>query len=310
VTDVTTNRIHRLASFGVAAALLLALVPTARSTVEDASAEAQKPAFSRKVDVGGFRLAIHCRGKGSPTVILESGGGSNSGSWWGVEPKVAKTTRVCSYDRAGLGNSEARRPAKPRPVPAGKVVKELHTLLKRAGIRPPYVLGGSDIGGFFNRLYAKRYPAEVVGLVSVDGTPIGLPGEPFLNEPTKLGYPPQEVIGSPRDSYFAPGAAAELAERPNLGTRPFVVLTPGLASSGPPDLLEWQKQLARLSGSSMLVRADIAGPGAIHWGAPDLTGEAFRLVVAAARTGAGLPSCPATRLPKTLYGTCLDPTRP
>lgn len=271
-------------------------------------------AFSRKVDVGGFRLAIHCRGKGSPTVVLESGAGWTSAAWLGMKPKVAKTTRVCSYDRAGHGNSDARRPAKPKPVPAGKVVTELHRLLRGAGIRPPYVLGGWDIGGFFNRLYAKRYPTEVVGLVSVDGTPIGLPGEPFLNYPATLGYPPQEIIGLPPDDYYAPGAAAELGKRPNLRARPFVVLTHGLLDQRPsniePQWLEWQKRLARLSGSSMLVRADIAGQGAIHWRAPDLTAEAFRLVVVAARRGARLPPCAATRLPKTLYGTCLDPTRP
>jgi pimeloyl-ACP methyl ester carboxylesterase len=270
-----------------------------------------KPAgtFSRKVDVGGFRLAIHCRGKGSPTVVLESGSGSSSGSWLETGLTLARTTRVCSYDRAGLGNSDARRPAKPKPTPAGKVVTELHRLLRGAGIRPPYVLGGSDIGGFFNRLYTKRYPAEVVGLVSLGGWPIGLPGEPFLNGPTREGYPPQEIVGTPTDSYYAPGAAAKLAKRPKLGARPFVVLIPGLGHNGPPDWLEWQKQLARLSWSSMLVRADIADQGAIHWRAPDLTAQALRLVVFAARRGTRLPPCAATRLPK-LYGTCLDPTRP
>jgi pimeloyl-ACP methyl ester carboxylesterase len=271
----------------------------------------QNDAFSRKVDVGAFRLAISCRGKGSPTVVLESGPGSSSASWLGIRPTLARTTRVCSYDRAGLGNSEARVP--PGPVQAAKVVMELHTLLRGAGIRPPYVLGGWDIGGFFNRLYAKRYPVEVVGLVSVDGTPIGLPGEPFLNWTTRLGYPPQAVIGTPSDSYYPGRAGAELGKRPNLRARPFVVLTPARLDRSPddlPPLLEWQKQLARLSGSSMLVRADIAGSGAIHWQAPALTAEAFRLVIVAARRGARLPPCAATRLPKNLYGTCLDPTRP
>lgn len=302
-----TSGIRRLTSFWLAAGLLLVLAPTALSTAQD-STEGPRPnetaAFSRKVDVGGFRLAVYCRGKGSPTVVLESGAGSSSGSWSGIEAKVARTTRVCSYDRAGLGNSDARRPPKPKSVPAGQVVKELHALLKGAGIRPPYVLGGSDLGGFFNRLYAKRYPAEVVGLVSLDGWPIGLPGEPFLSEPTRLGLPPQAVVGSLSDSYFATGAVRELAKRPNLGKRPFIVLTPGRGSNGPPDMLKWQKQLARLSASSMLVRADLA-PRAIHLHAPELTAEAFRLVVAAVRRGR-LPRCAATRLSKDLWGTCLD----
>ena len=233
---MSTNRIPQLAAFGVAAALLLVLAPTARSTAQDASAEAQKrcakgsvaaviagkqaclksgqkckssldrqyhrygfhchtgrlaratkstppDVFSRKVDVGGYRLAISCRGKGSPTVILESGGGVSAEAWFLMERTLSRTTRVCSYDRAGLGVSDARRP--PGPVPAARVVEELHALLAGAGISPPYVLGGWSLGGFFNRLYTKRYPAEVVGLVAVDGTPIGLPGR-SISQPAGL----------------------------------------------------------------------------------------------------------------------------
>jgi hypothetical protein len=114
------------------------------------------------------------------------------------------------------------------------------------------------------------------------------------------------MIGVREDSYYAGAAAADLAKRPNLGARPFVVLIRGLGhSQPPPDWLKWEKQLAQLSTSSMLVRA-IAHPLL----APDLTAEAFRLVVVAARRGARLPPCAATRLPKDLLGTCLDPRSP
>jgi pimeloyl-ACP methyl ester carboxylesterase len=284
---------------------LVAAAALAASATRPTAKPTPSGAFSRRVDVGGYRLAVYCRGRGSPTVVLESGAGSSSASWSGVEPKIAKSTRVCSYDRAGLGNSDARRPATPKTVPAGQVVKELHALLRGAGIRPPYVLGGSDLGGFFNRLYAEQHPAEVVGLVSLDGWPIGLPGEPFLNEPTKLGLPPQAVVGAVSDSYLATGAARELAKRPTLGTRPFIVLVAGRGTRGPPDQLKWQKQLARLSASSMLVRADLAPARAIHIYAAELTGEAFRLVIAAVRRGP-LPRCRATRLSRDLWGTCLD----
>jgi hypothetical protein len=125
-----------------------------------------------------------------------------------------------------------------------------------------------------------------------------------------LGYPPQEVIGTPDDSYDAPVAAAELAQRPKLKARPFVVLIPGRRQYAPPDWLEWQKRVARLSTSSMLVRVETALPGSIQFNAPDLTAEAFRLVVVAARRGAPLPRCAATRLPQNLWGTCLNPTSP
>jgi pimeloyl-ACP methyl ester carboxylesterase len=266
--------------------------------------------FFSKVDVGGFRLAITCRGTGSPTVILESGGGNASDAWWFVEPLVGNITRVCSYDRAGLGRSDARRPGDPMPV--AKIVEELNTLLGAAGISPPCVLGGWSIGGFFNRLYTKRYPSEVLGLVAVDGTPIGLPpDDPFLNPP---GFPPSDLIGSPPDPhwYYYAAAGAELAAAPDLGSRPLVVLTHGRPVGLPDDVealwLKWQKQVALLSTSSMLVRADRAGHG-IQIDAPELTAAAFRQVIQAVRRNAPLPVCAATRLPD-LRGTCLDPTSP
>jgi pimeloyl-ACP methyl ester carboxylesterase len=259
-------------------------------------------AFSRKIDVGGYRLAISCRGTGAPTVILESGFGNpgsvdRPGSAWSLlRPRLAKTTRVCSYDRAGLGASEARRP--PGPVPAAKVVEELHSLLAGADISPPYVLGGWSLGGFFARLYTKRYPSEVLGLVSLDGTPVGLPP----------GLPDPDLIEGGGESFYMAAADAELAASPNLGARPLVVLTRG-RGIGPADLealwLKLQKQVARLSTSSILVRADTSGH-AIQYENPDLTAEAFRQVLDSARAGASLPACAATPLPR-LRGTCLDP---
>ena len=267
-------------------------------------------AVTRKIDVGGYRLAITCRGKGSPTVILESGSGVSAEAWFLTERMVARTTRVCSYDRAGLGVSDARRP--PGPVPAARVVEELHALLAGAGISPPYVLGGWSLGGFFNRMYTKRYPAEVVGLVAVDGTPIGLPGDPYLNPP---GLPPIDLVGGAGvpDSFYLAAAGAELAATPDLGARPFVVLTHGRADGLPDDFdeplwLRGQKQVALLSTSSILLRVDFAGHG-IPMEAPDLVAEAFRQAIAAVRTSTPLPACAATPLP-LMGGTCLDPSQP
>ena len=360
---MSTNRISLLAALGVAVALLLVVAPTAGSTAQDASAEAQKrcpkgsvaakiagkraclksgqkckrsldkqyhpygfhchtgrlaratkpkpsDVFSRKVDVGGFRLAITCRGTGSPTVVLESGGGVPSAeAWIFLERTVAKTTRVCSYDRAGLGSSDPRTP--PGPVPAAKAVEELHTLLAGAGISPPYVLGGWSLGAFFSRLYVKRYPAEVVGLVSMDGTPIGVPGEPSWMRPD--GFPPIDLIGGPGlpDSYYLAAADAELSAVPGLESRPLVVLVRGRADGVPEDRMAlwqlWQKRVAQLSTSSILVRAD-AGH-AIQRELPELAAEAFRQVIQAVRAGVPLPGCATTPLP-LMGGTCLDPSSP
>jgi pimeloyl-ACP methyl ester carboxylesterase len=121
------------------------------------------------VDVGGYRLHLNCQGTpvaGRPTVVLEAAHAELGLSWAAVQPEVAKFTRVCSYDRAGLGWSEPS----PKPRTAPNIVEELHTLLARAGIEPPYVLVGHSIGGMYVRLYAHEYPEQVAGLVLVDAT--------------------------------------------------------------------------------------------------------------------------------------------
>lgn len=118
----------------------------------------------RLVDIGGRRLNIVCTGTGSPTVILEAGLLADSGAWRLVQPSLSQSTRVCSYDRAGLGFSD---PAG-SPRDAAAIVSDLHALLRRAGIAPPYVLVGWSSGGLYTRLYQYRFPNEVVGLVEVD----------------------------------------------------------------------------------------------------------------------------------------------
>ncbi len=119
---------------------------------------------ARLVDIGGRRLNIICTGTGSPTVILEAGLVADSSAWRLVQPAISRTTRVCSYDRAGLGFSDPA--AAPRDAAA--IVRDLRALLQRAGVAPPYVLVGWSSGGLYTRLYQYRYPNEVVGLVEVD----------------------------------------------------------------------------------------------------------------------------------------------
>jgi pimeloyl-ACP methyl ester carboxylesterase len=116
------------------------------------------------VDVGGYRLHIDCQGTGSPTVVMEAGLGDPSLVWALVQPQIAPLTRVCIYDRAGLGWSDSS----PKPRTADIMVEELHILLKNAAIQGPYVLVGHSTGGMLARLYAHTYPAEVVGMVLVD----------------------------------------------------------------------------------------------------------------------------------------------
>src|ERR687898_2472820 len=119
------------------------------------------------VDAGTHNLHINCLGEGSPTVILEAANLGMSAHWVRVQQQVAQATRVCAYDRAGLGWSERG----PEPRDARQISSELHTLLKDAtGTEGPYVLVGHSYGGLYARNYAARYSEEVAGVVLVDSS--------------------------------------------------------------------------------------------------------------------------------------------
>jgi pimeloyl-ACP methyl ester carboxylesterase len=128
--------------------------------------ERAAPPPGRMVDVGGFRMHLYCTGSGSPTVVLDSGLSDAWIHWYKVQPAVAQTTRVCAYDRAGLGWSETSS----RPRTSKVIAGELHALLKKAGIAGPYILAGHSMGGLDVRMFASMYPGEVAGMVLVDAS--------------------------------------------------------------------------------------------------------------------------------------------
>jgi pimeloyl-ACP methyl ester carboxylesterase len=155
------------------AALVLAL-PAGVIAREGSATEAPATPTSsgNRVDIGGRAVFILCKGTGSPTIVLEAGSGNSADTWAGVQPEIARFTRVCSYDRAGLGQSD--------PAPTGvrtvqDSVDDLHALLAAADISDPIVLAGHSLGGLIVRLYTSQYPNDVVGLVLVDGMPPDLP---------------------------------------------------------------------------------------------------------------------------------------
>ena len=124
------------------------------------------PMPGKRFDLGGYKMHLDCTGAGSPAVILDSGLGDSYLSWRKVQPQIAGFTRVCSYDRAGIGYSDSS----PRPRTSRIFAEELHTLLNAAGVAPPYVLVGHSLGGFDVRLYASLYRNEVAGMVLVDAS--------------------------------------------------------------------------------------------------------------------------------------------
>jgi hypothetical protein len=129
------------------------------------SGAAQSPTGT--FDVGGYRLFLSCKGRGSPTVVFESGLNSSGRVWLPVQDRLTSTVRACWYDRAGVGMSEDRPEER---VTSRLLADELASLLRTAGVPPPYVLVAHSIGGFTARLFAATYPDKVAGLVLVDTT--------------------------------------------------------------------------------------------------------------------------------------------
>jgi pimeloyl-ACP methyl ester carboxylesterase len=136
-----------------------------------ASAHAAPPAGQNalagpqvKVDVGGRKLNMYCAGKGAPTVLFEADGGRAAWDWSAVLPEVAKRTRACVYDRAGLGSSDPIT----RASTLANASKDLHFLLKNARMDAPFVLVGAGYGAMLAQHFALRSRGAVNGLVLVE----------------------------------------------------------------------------------------------------------------------------------------------
>lgn len=149
--------------------LLLACLPWLAAACGGPAAPVATPSpeptpAPQMIEVQGHHISIQCMGEGSPAVILESGLGVYSGTWYKVFPDVANFTRVCRYDRFGLGTSDPVS----GPRTSGKMVAELHELLGKAQVPAPYILAGHSLGGLNIHLFASTYPTEVAGLVFLD----------------------------------------------------------------------------------------------------------------------------------------------
>jgi pimeloyl-ACP methyl ester carboxylesterase len=162
-------RLKRIALWSMIGIVTLAVVGTSYQTIATEMDKRAYPPPGQMIDVGGYQMHLYCTGinvDGSSTVILESGLGSISSAWALVQAEVAKGTRVCSYDRAGMGWSESS----PEPRDAQHIAQELHTLLQNANIPGPYVLVGWSMGGLYAREYAGQYSDKVAGLVLLDSS--------------------------------------------------------------------------------------------------------------------------------------------
>jgi pimeloyl-ACP methyl ester carboxylesterase len=136
--------------------------------------------LGKLVELGGHRLHVNCTGKGSPTVVVENGLGDFSFDWILVQSRVSRSTRICTYDRAGYAWSGPG----PKPRTFAQLNLELRDALSKLHERGPFVLVGHSYGGPVVRHFATTYPHEVAGMVLVDasfeGQRVGIGGKAMM----------------------------------------------------------------------------------------------------------------------------------
>ncbi len=266
--------------------LALAVIGAIYQTVAMEIDRRTYPPPGQLVQVGGHRLHIRCVGQGAPTVILEAANGGMSAHWVRVQREVAKATRACAYDRAGLGWSESG----PRPRDARQISSELHALMGEASIdEGSYVLVGHSYGGLYARMYTARYPDEVVGLVLVDSShpeqftrspegremyerarrltaiaalfsrlglirlfdvfpaPARLPAHQRAQAEASLSST-RHLVATAQEFSATPQTSAQVRTTQGLGDKPLAVVSAGKQSPG---WLELQKELVALSFNSV-----------------------------------------------------------
>jgi protein-S-isoprenylcysteine O-methyltransferase Ste14/pimeloyl-ACP methyl ester carboxylesterase len=162
-------------ALAVTVLLALALVAFSGLVYEayaDAGATREFPPPGMRVDVGGRRLHLICIGNGSPTVLFEPSGFGNAMSFVRTRERISSRTRVCSYDRIGMGWSDPG----PASVSAADLANDLAVLQDRASLGSPMVIVASSIGGLTAETFARRFPERVAGLVFLDAaSSAGLP---------------------------------------------------------------------------------------------------------------------------------------
>ena len=269
----------------VVALLVLAVVGAIYQAIATARAERAHPPPGKMIDVGDHRMHIDCVGQGCPTVVLDTALGAMSASWVRVQQEVSGTTRVCAYDRSGMGWSESG----PEPRGAKQITGELHALLEGTGIDSSYVLVGHSFGGLYTQTYAARYPEEVAGVALIESShpeqfsrlpearnsyeqikllytvasllaPIGVvrsfnlsPAPPELPHQQRaqiaaLNPSTRQVSTTAQEFRATPQSTAQARSLRSLGDKPLAVVSAGTQSSG---WLELQDDLATISPNSM-----------------------------------------------------------
>jgi pimeloyl-ACP methyl ester carboxylesterase len=316
------RRVLRWIGWGLAALVgliaVLALAGASYEAIAAAGDARRYPVPGQLVDVGGYQLHIQCVGAGSPTIVLDAGLGGSSLDWSLVQPELGRTTRVCAYDRAGMGWSDPS----PQPRAPRQIADELHTLLTNAGIAGPYVLVGHSLAGKNVRLFALQHPDQVAGMVLVDARSeyvdantspaevqafqqaitaqasqfrvarsLGLVrligaslwGGPAMPRETRTEGMLLQTSQRSVDAQTAEGLEravddVQLQAAPSLGDRPLIVLAAGQNMAQTPYWAAAQRRQAALSSDGRLIIAEGSGHY-IQWDQPTLVIDAVRQVI-------------------------------
>ena len=277
---------------------------------------AETPPPGQLVDVGGHRLHLWCTGTGTPTVILETGLGGTSAGWGFVQPVAARFTRVCSYDRAGMGYSDPG----PSPRTARRISAELAALIDRSGLHGPLVLVATSSGGFTVRVFTSDHIDRVAGLVLIDAShedqahdvPRLAPWVPLLSSfgifrllgisfgPSPASLPPsvQRFVGATRFRAAGHQAAAneiihirESASQVRAARRklsiPVMVVTG--ARGADPTWRDLQRDQVALSERGCQIIAEDSGH-LVQIDQPEIVVNAIRALVEGTRSG-NVPAC-------------------
>lgn len=154
-------------SLGVGGLLVVLLVSgMVYQEISESRDLARFPAPGALVNVAGHLMHIHCLGQGSPTVVLEQGLNGVASAWGEVHRQTALLTRVCAYDRAGLGYSEPIH----RPTRAPEVAGLLGRLLESAGIDDDLILVGWSAGGVYVREFQRQNPVRAKAMLLVESS--------------------------------------------------------------------------------------------------------------------------------------------
>jgi pimeloyl-ACP methyl ester carboxylesterase len=278
----------------VLASLALAAVACGGGAAPVSRATAAQPKIGY-ANIGGYLLAYECAGAGSPTVILEAGYTASGISTYGpvILPTLARHTRVCTYDRAGDGLSDAR-PASVRPLTGATQAMELHTLLRVIHAKPPYMLVGHSYGGMITREFAARYGHQVAGMVLLDAS-----SEPEVAVYDRLHAGPWvdgTVQPAPNQRIDIHATVRQLQAAPSLGRMPLIVITAGILQD------QWLKTVPQLEARAQ-TRLALLSTDSIHVVDrgighlipsldPRIVIAATQAVLAAAASGHRLAPCP------------------